>query len=399
MKKYLTRSLALCLLLIISAGILSPVCAHAGTDPAASAGLTSSTESEDAPVSTVRLIAVGDALIHDNVIASGLQKDGSYNYDAIFANIKDCITDADIRIINQETVFVNDSALYSGYPRFGTPTAMGDAMLRAGFNVITLATNHSYDKQKQGVVDTVNYWKGHKKEALTTGMYKTKKTYDKITYGEYNGIRIAFLNYTFVLNNSGNSLTKDQFYIKRSGYSFMKKEIKAARKEADLVIVLPHWGSEYKDEPNKTQKEYAQYFADWGADLIIGCHPHVLQPLEMITSKDGREVPCFYSVGNFVSNMTDTVKVLEGMADVTIAKDADGNVSISSCTMQPLICHIGSNDKTFTVYRLEDYTDKLLKKSYLYKKKKKNYDLDWMWEHFNSMLPAVDLDLGEGGEG
>lgn len=306
----------------------------------------------------VSLIAVGDNLYHDRIIKSGKQKDGSYDYTLIYANIKDYIKDIDIKIINQEVILTSDSSKWAGYPSFASPLEAGDAVLDAGFNVIMHATNHSWDKAKSGALDSIRYWKSHKDVTLV-GMYENQEDYDNIVVSEYNGVKVAFLNYTYGLN--GHKLPSDSTYmVKLLDMKLVTSEIKKAKKLADVVIVFPHWGEEYTNTPNSNQKKMAQQMADAGADLIIGCHPHVIQPLETITSSDGRLVPCYYSLGNFVSNMMQAERCVEAMAKVNIKK-VGKKITIEAEAI-PLVNFINNDDTKFTVYLLDDYTDEIAKK-------------------------------------
>lgn len=309
----------------------------------------------------VKLAAVGDNLIHENILKSGLKSDGSYNYDRLFKNIKPYLKNFDVKIINQETMFINDPKRYSGYPDFGTPTAMGKAMIKAGFNVVTLATNHAYDKGQNGIKDTLNFWRQYSDDVLTTGVYDNEDDYNTLTIREYNGIKIAFLNYTDVMNSGAK---KESYNIRMLKEKQVLSEIKKAKKKADFVIVLPHWGIEYEHEPSDKQTELAVKMANAGADAIIGCHPHVVQPLKTIKTNDGREVPCFYSLGNFTSNMFWFKCQLQGMAELTIVKKK-GVTSLSGYAFTPLVNHMNSNDTKFTTYLLKDYTDELAKSHYM----------------------------------
>ena len=302
---------------------------------------------------TVKLAAVGDALIHENILNSGKQKDGSYNYDAIFEHMKDYLSGFDVKIINQETIFVYDSKKFGGYPSFGTPKEVGDAMRAAGFNVITCATNHAYDRKETGIQNTLDYWRKYKDSVLVTGIYGSQEDYDTLAIREYNGIKIAFLNYTTLLNSGAK---KEPYYIRMYKEAAALKEIQAAKKKADFVIVLPHWGVEYEHEPSEKQEKMAKKLAEAGADAIIGCHPHVVQPVKVIKTSDGRRVPCYYSLGNFVSNMFWFKCQLEGLAELEIVK-WNGETTLRSAEYTPIVNHMSKYDTKFTVYLLSDYTD------------------------------------------
>ena len=302
---------------------------------------------------TVKLAAVGDALIHENILNSGKQKDGSYNYDAIFEHMKDYLSGFDVKIINQETIFVYDSKKFGGYPSFGTPKEVGGAMRAAGFNVITCATNHAYDRKEIGIQNTLDYWRKYKDSVLVTGIYGSQEDYDTLAIREYNGIKIAFLNYTTLLNSGAK---KEPYYIRMYKEAAALKEIQAAKKKADFVIVLPHWGVEYEHEPSEKQEKMAKKLAEAGADAIIGCHPHVVQPVKVIKTSDGRRVPCYYSLGNFVSNMFWFKCQLEGLAELEIVK-WNGETTLRSAEYTPIVNHMSKDDTKFTVYLLSDYTD------------------------------------------
>lgn len=302
---------------------------------------------------TVKLAAVGDALIHENILNSGKQKDGSYNYDAIFEHMKEYLSGFDVKIINQETIFVYDSKKFGGYPSFGTPKEVGDAMRAAGFNVITCATNHAYDRKEIGIQNTLDYWRKYKDSVLVTGIYGSQEDYDTLAIREYNGIKIAFLNYTTLLNSGAK---KEPYYIRMYKEATALKEIQAAKKKADFVIVLPHWGVEYEHEPSEKQEKMAKKLAEAGADAIIGCHPHVVQPVKVIKTSDGRRVPCYYSLGNFVSNMFWFKCQLEGLAELEIVK-WNGETTLRAAEYTPIVNHMSKDDTKFTVYLLSDYTD------------------------------------------
>lgn len=319
---------------------------------------TSDTEQEEdaGEPQYVTLIAVGDNLFHQKVIDSGLQDDGSYDYDQVYENVAPYLSDVDIKVINQEVILSGDPDKWGGFPSFACPLEVGEAVVRAGFNVVTHATNHSWDRGQEGAQGTIDFWKSQK-DVLLTGMYDSQEEYDSIVIGDYNGIKVAFLNYTYGLN--GASLPKDAKYmVKLLDMDLVVEDIQKARELADIVIVFPHWGEEYKTEPNANQRKMAQQMADAGADLIIGCHPHMIQPLEEVVSSDGRHVPCYYSLGNFVANMIRADKCVECMAKVTMKKDGD-KVTIVKAEAIPMVSFMNPQTTFFTVYMAQDYTEEV----------------------------------------
>lgn len=316
-------------------------------------------------VKKVKLVAVGDNLYHEAIINSGRKSDGTINYDGIYKNLRKDIKAADVAIINQEVLLTADSERWSGHPEFASPLEAGEAVVKAGFNVITCASNHSYDKGAAILTENVKYWKSKEKDGVVmVGIYNSQKDYDTIAVKEYNGIKIAFLNYTYGVN--GHRPDSDHAYmIKFTSEKLIKSEIEKAKKLADVVIVLPHWGTEYQLAPTDSQKALAKKIAEWGADIIIGTHPHVVEPLRFIKTSDGRRVPCYYSLGNLVGNYIDWYKpMLEGMAELTITK-WNGEVKIKNAKLTPLVCDIKLSSGAgyaYTVYKLADYTEEMANK-------------------------------------
>lgn len=322
----------------------------------------------DIPVSaagtrTVDLIAVGDDLIHSPVYKACKTRKG-YNFDSLFRHIKNDVHAADISVINQETILVDRN--YSGYPSFGSPKAVADSVARAGFNVVTHATNHTLDRGTGAISGTLKYWNKKYPNIKVLGIHKSKSAANKVTVVNKNGIKIAMLNYTYGLNgrrlSTGKSYMVDLLTSKNKNK--IKKDIKAAKKNSDFVIVFTHWGTEYRYSPDASQKRWTNFFLNNGVDILIGTHPHVLEPYKMLKGKNGRKMLVYYSLGNFVSSQKKVPRLLGGMAKITIAKDSKGTY-VKKYDMEPLVTHIGKNRSSYTVYKLSDYTDALAKQNYI----------------------------------
>lgn len=301
------------------------------------------------------LLAVGDNLIHIQVIESGKQADGSFNFNHLYSHLAKDIASADIAIINQETIFGGNEDPYTGYPEFNSPTEIGDAIISAGFDVVLSATNHAMDKDSSGVLNTIKYWKEHP-EIKLLGINESAKAKKNITILEKNGIKVAMLNYTYGLN--GHLLPDDMPYLVNIlDKHELKKDIVKAKELADFVIVFPHWGTEYKYKPDDMQKEYTDFFAEQGVDLVIGTHPHVLEPIQWIMTKSGHKMLVYYSLGNYVSYQKEAPRLLGGMAMVTLRKDTYGT-SISKASITPIVTHYeNTKGYAFGVYELSDYTE------------------------------------------
>jgi poly-gamma-glutamate capsule biosynthesis protein CapA/YwtB (metallophosphatase superfamily) len=306
------------------------------------------------PKNSLTLLAVGDDLVHIQVIESGLKKDGAYNFDHLFSVLKPDFEAADIAIINQETILGGSEFEYSGYPAFNSPTEIGDAIINAGFDVVLHGTNHAMDMGYKGIKNTLDYWKNHP-EITVLGINASEEAQNSIPIIEKNGIKLAMLNYTFSLN--GYDLPADKPYlVNLLDKVKMKKDIEKAKKSADFVIVFPHWGTEYLTETDDSQKDLAAFFAEEGVDLVIGTHPHVVEPIEWIASKSGHKMLVYYSLGNYVSYQKEAPRMLGGMAKLTLTK-TEGKVAISNAGIIPIITHYeNKDDYCYGVYKLNDYT-------------------------------------------
>ena len=312
------------------------------------------------PVQTLRLMALGDNLIHNCIYWSAELPEGGYDFTPYYQDIAKTVAEYDLACINQETILVKDAANISSYPDFGTPTEIGDALVAAGFDVVTAATNHCFDKGMTGLKDTLSFWREKYPQITLLGLHETQQDAQSVKVVERNGIRIAMLDYTYGMN-AGRPQDKwmiDEF----STYNRIIEDLTRAEQEADLTVVFAHWGEEGHTSPNDYQRTWAQVLADNGADLIIGAHPHVLQPLETVVASDGREVAVYFSLGNFLSHQTEPIELLGGMASVTITKDENGT-RVTDCELKPIVTVISRSERQYMFdYRpmlLEDYTPEI----------------------------------------
>ena len=306
----------------------------------------------------VTIVAFGDNLVHTSIINTGKQKDGSYDFDFIFKNVEDEIQSADIAILNQETILSTADLGYTGYPNFGTPIEMGQAILDAGFDVVLHATNHAMDKGVKGVFNTLDFWE-NQKEISTVGLNTTDDESSRVAFIETKGMTIAILNYTYGLN--GHSLPKGEEYLVNmlNNKEKITKDIQYAKERADFLIVSPHWGTEYSYEPNQSQKSWVNFFLEQEVDLVLGTHPHVLQPVEQVESeKTNHKMLVYYSLGNFISGQDQVPRLLGGMARIKLAK-YEGKVEIVDSELIPIVTHYNYNKKEHTTYFLSDYNQQL----------------------------------------
>ncbi len=318
------------------------------------------TEAEE-PVQ-VDIVMVGDILLHTRVNESGLMEDGSYNYDHMFEQVKEYISAADLALVNQEVILGGTELKLSGYPNFNGAFEVGDSLVDAGFDVVLHATNHALDKGKKGLLRCLEFWDTTYPEIGVVGIHNTQEDAEEIYVKEVEGIRIAILNYTYGTN--GIALPSDMPYaVDMWDKHAIAEDVAKAKEISDFVIVCPHWGTEYVFEETSNQKKQAQFLADLGVDLVIGTHPHVVEPVKWVTGENGNETLVYYSIGNFINatsgNHTGAAaRMLGAMAQVTIAME-DGEVVIADYGVEPLITHLVEGRGQITTYRMADYTQEL----------------------------------------
>lgn len=296
------------------------------------------------------LIAFGDTIGHMPVVNSCKSASG-YDFSGLFKNVRSYIDEADIACVNQETIFIDTD--FSGYPAFGSPCEIGEAEYEAGFDVVTHATNHAFDRGEKGVIYTTSFWKD--KDIAMLGIHESEEDAEEITVIERNGIRIALLNYTYGLN--GYRLPDGKKYlVDILDEDKVRSDMEKAKALSDGVIAFLHFGTEYRNTPTDEQKTWAQLFADEGAVAVIGAHPHVVEPMETIKGKNGNEMPVYYSLGNFISSQNDLQCALCAMAQFTIVKDEKG-VRAENAQILPVITHMEKGG--YTAYLLSDYPEEM----------------------------------------
>lgn len=273
---------------------------------------------DEEPVITSATIAgVGDMLISDSVISDAKQKDGSYDFKPMFELAKPYISQADIAIGNQETILGGPELGFSGYPRFNSPYEVGDALLDTGFDILSIANNHTLDAGEKGVLNAINYY--NSLDLFYTGAFQSEEDAASIRTIEKNGIVFSFLACSYGTNGLPVPAGKD-YLINLIDVDKINEDIKAAKKLSDVVVLSLHFGNEYELLPNETQKLLVNEFATTGADIIFGHHPHVLQPLEWIEREDGTRAFVAYSLGNFLSGQVGIEREIGGIVQLEVEK-------------------------------------------------------------------------------
>ena len=313
------------------------------------------------------LIMVGDVLLHDRVEESAQQEDGSYDFTALFSNTGEMISTADLAIVNQEVIIGGEELGISGYPAFNAPYAIGDALAAAGFDIICHGTNHALDKGKNGLLNCIQFWRTNYPQIGILGIHDSQEDRDSLYIYEKNGIRVAVLNYTYGTN--GISLPAGMPYaVDLLEEEQVVEDIRRAEEIADFTIVCPHWGTEYELTPSEEQEAWTGIFLREGVDLVLGTHPHVIEPVEWVTDEEtGHKMLVYYSIGNYVnwtSGMGNGVsdRMVGGMAEVTLTKqeaETENSVEITDYHVTALVSHVQSGRNQVTVYPLAGYSQEL----------------------------------------
>lgn len=276
---------------------------------------------------TADIVFAGDAMQHQKQLEAAHRADGSYDYSSYFPAVTSYVTAADFAVINLETPLGGKP--YSGYPMFCAPDSYLDAIADAGFDLILGANNHCLDRRDKGILRTIDQFE--KRHMPYAGIYRNQAARDSIMplIQDINGFKVAFLNYTYGTNGMTRTTDVGLDYIDRD---LISKDVEAARKAgAEIVTACVHWGDEYKLLPNTWQKDLAKYLKSLGIDLIIGGHPHVIQPMEMYDNEvTGRKGLLVYSLGNYISAMRTPDTRGGAMVRVTLARDSVGNAVVDN---------------------------------------------------------------------
>lgn len=357
------------LTLVLGAGywLLRPASVPAEA-PAVVSSLPASSLPEPEPqpvVTTLKFSATGDNLIHDGIYQQARQRTGGDGYDfgPLYENLKPFYAGFDINWINQETL-VTDELPPSSYPQFCTPAACGQAIYDLGMRVIAMSNNHAYDKYAEGIAATRRFWAGMPADVVTTGLWAGEADYDRIPLQEKDGVTFAYLAYTESTNGLPRPTGTEANVIMTSEEDVIQRQVTLAREQADVVVVGVHWGTEGSHVINDAQRALGQKLADWGADVIIGTHPHVVQGIDMLTSAStGRQVPIAYSLGNFVSTqmLGDNMISYIFTFDVTKTTQPDGasEIVVDNVKAVPAVTHYDAGYKNVREYLYRDYTPEL----------------------------------------
>ena len=333
------------------------------SDTASSIESSIKPEDQNSAEKRVSFIGVGDNLIHNVIFEEAQLEDNSFDFRPMFENVAGEIGAADLAFINQETLMGGDGFGFSGYPAVNTPSDMADDLNESGFDLVNGASNHSLDKGKQGIVNTLEIW-DKQEDMIFTGVFDSQAERDAIPVIERDGVTFSFLAYTYGTNGIEPDVSYRLNYFDEA---LITQDIERAKEVSDFVIVSAHWGEEHMLGPNEFQKKYAQLFADLEVDAVIGTHPHVIQPVEWVEGKNGNRTLVVYSLGNFLSAMSTGTEnnVLGGMISFDFVLTEEEK-AIENVKWDPIVMHYTGNKtdaadsrKNFRIYQLEDYTEEL----------------------------------------
>lgn len=332
--------------LTLAAGLLFSCSSGTGETSQSVAGSQAEATTKVSP-DTATLIFFGDAMQHmaqfERAKALGTDKN-PYNFDDCFQLIAPAVKDADYAVVNLELP-LGGGPNYSGFPMFSAPDSYAVALKDAGFDLFLTANNHCLDRKDKGLRRTLSVLDSLKVDHI--GTYNDAAERGKLVpfVKEINGMKIGFLNYTYGTNGLKAGEGAEVAYIDRDK---IKSEIEATKKAgAELIVAMPHWGVEYVLTENEPQRSLADFMVKEGVDVVIGGHPHVVQPMKVVTdSVSGRRSLVVYSLGNFISNMTKSNTRGGALVRVFVARDKDGKVKFRNAEYDTFVTEVPSGPGT-----------------------------------------------------
>ncbi|KOF10478.1 capsular biosynthesis protein [Planococcus glaciei] len=355
-----TKQNLLVLLLILLCLFLAGCLSH--TNSAAPAPEAEEFEARSAPVaiipskliksSRVSLSAVGDILIHERVYLDAKTGSG-FDFTPMLDEAKPFLEAADITVANSESIVGGDSIGLSTYPSFNSPYEVADALKDTGIDVVSMANNHTLDRGEKAILSAINYW--DQLGIQHAGAHASEAERNKLTTLTKNGIKFSFLSYTYGTNGIPTPNGKD-YLLNRIDKQTLQTDLAKAKDASDVVVLSLHFGNEYETMPTEEQIELAHFAAEQGADLILGHHPHVLQPVEWIKTTDGRNSFVIYSLGNFLSGQEGLQKQIGGILHIQAVKTTDAEsvkIALEKPSFTPTFVE-SENQKNYNVTLLKN---------------------------------------------
>lgn len=332
---------------------------------------------QEKEVREITLSAIGDILIHRRVYDVAETDDG-YDFMPMLENVKPYLNDTTLTFANQESMIGGQDVGLSTYPAFNSPTEIGDALKENGVDIVSMANNHTLDRGEEAIQSAISHWE--EIGMMYTGAYKSKEDATDIRVIETDeGMRVAFLAYTYGTNGIPVPDGKD-YLVNYIDQKNIKKDIKKARKETDVVVLSLHFGVEYERMPNEEQKDLVQFAADEGVDIMLGHHPHVLQPPEWVEGKGGNKLFAIYSLGNFLTGQDQPFTQIGGVLKLTIKQTIDqeeSTIDVKDPQFIPTFVDVDDDYNVFPMYQLTEEQLPDAKRKY---KEIKEHMSQWMPE-------------------
>lgn len=345
----------------------------------------------DITVDSIKVAAVGDNVYYTRIYESGhYDTSGMWDYKHVYENIKSEIQAADLAIACQESVFAPSHDVVSGYPSYATPDEVGDALVDTGFDVIACATDHVNDHGREYINHTLDFWETKHPEISVIGIHKEAADTEapKIATLQSNGVTVALLNYTFGSYNSiANEGTRKMIDVLDK--QTVASMIEQAKAYSDCIVFVAHWGNDGETTPNEYQKQWANFLMQQGVNVLIGSHPHVLQPYGRMSDNEGHEMVVFYSLGALVSSLQSTDELLNGIAEFTIKRtiqNGEASIKIIDPQIVPVVMHYEYDTHTYSPYLLRDYTDELASRHSVREYLDESFTVDRLEKRFDQIL-------------
>ena len=265
-------------------------------------------------ITTASVYAIGDILLHDSVYNAAATDDG-FDFNPGLQAIAPILQGADIAIANQESMIGGSEIGLSSYPAFNSPYEIGDALQQAGIDLVTTANNHTLDRGVRAIENSIDHWNAI--GMPYTGSFISEEDKANIRTLTENDISFAFLAYTYGTNGV---VPKQPYYVNYIDLDLIRRDVEKAEDAADLTVVSLHFGNEYEPLPNASQETLVQELADLGVDIIIGHHPHVLQPVAWVDGVNGNRTFVAYSLGNFLSGQQGDERNIGGIVGIEVVK-------------------------------------------------------------------------------
>ncbi len=320
------------------------------------------TKTDSEPViKRTSFLAAGDNIVYRGNVREALkyaQADGrTYNFMHQYSFVASLIESADISFINQETLMAGEDYSFSYYPRFNSPQDMGHDLVDLGFDIINIANNHMLDWGADALQKTIEFWRSDT-PAFIIGDYLNNDEYESVKIYKKQGLRIAFLSYTYG-TNMGLGTNKSDIAIPYLEEETVVRQVTASRKSADLVFVSVHWGTENNFLPDSSQVHYAQLMCNLGVDVIIGHHTHVVGPVVWLNGIDGHKMLCAYSLGNFTAEMANDYNMVGGFLTFDIVSENDKKPYIADPLFIPTVYYYNMSFTKNCVYLMRDFTEEM----------------------------------------